>query len=182
MKIINEGGKHMRSMKYLLGLLLVLGLIFSMSGNALASTTTADVTINATPSYISISNSPSTYAFGALAESATANTTTSYFTVTNGSSVTTNTTIQVTGSTWTGGTAWTHSDTATPGADTVGLKASKNTGAYDVIVKASAAFEVLAPNQAATTNFQWELKIYAPTSFSDGVIKSNTVRLTMAAV
>lgn len=144
------------------------------------ASTTADVTVTATPSFIAIGVTPTTYDFGVVATSSnttTANTT--YFLISNNSSVTTNMTISVTGATWTGGTAWTHSDTATPGADTVGLwaNAGGTFGTGDVIVK-NAAPNKIKTNQAATTNFSYGLDLLAPTSFSDGVQKTNVVRVT----
>jgi hypothetical protein len=141
--------------------------------------TTADVTVNATPQYVSISVAPATYAFGSVATSTNYSTSTGYFTITNGSSVQTDQTIAVVNATWLGGVAWTHSDTGTAGADTVALYASKNTGAFDIIVK-NAAPNYIAENQAASTNYQYELRMCTPTSFSDGVIKSNVVRVTAA--
>lgn len=144
------------------------------------ASTTADVTVTATPSYIAIGVTPTTYDFGVVAASSnttTANTT--YFLISNNSSVTTNMTISVTGATWTGGTVWTHSDTGTPGADTVGLYANAGGtfGTGDVLVK-NAAPNKIKTNQAATTNFSYGLDLLAPTSFSDGVQKTNVVRVT----
>jgi len=159
--------------------IVVLALLFSLVPAPAFAINTADVTVNATPEYLSISVSPTTYAFGFVAESATPSTTTSYFTITNGSSVATNNTVSVTSATWTGGTPWTHSDTATPNADTVGLKANKGGtwGTGDVIVKFTSSLS-LAASQAATTDWSFGLKLLAPTSFSDGALKTNTVRIT----
>lgn len=163
----------------------ILAVVFAvmMLGIPVAPTfaaTTADVTVTATPSYIAIGVTPNTYDFGIVAASSnttTANTT--YFLISNNSSVTTNMTISVTGATWTGGTPWTHSDTATVGADTVALYANAGGtfGTGDVIVK-NAAPNKIKTNQAATTNFSYGLDLLAPTSFSDGVQKTNVVRVT----
>src|SRR3990172_2403909 len=80
--------------------------------------------------------------------------------------------------TWSGGVTWAHSETATPGADTAGLKANKGGtwGTGDVIVKNGTPNDI-ATDQAATTNYQFGLKLWAPTSFGDGVEKSITVRV-----
>lgn len=144
--------------------------------------TTADVTVTATPQYLAITASPGSYDFGAVTTSS--NTTTSNTTqigIFNTSSVTTNMTISVTGATWTGGTPWTHSDTASPGADTVGLwsNAGGTFGTGDVIVK-NASPNKIKTNQAANTNFGYGLDLLAPTSFSDGTQKTNTVRVTVS--
>ena len=161
---------------------LVLGLVLILFPVVALATTTADVTVTSTPSYIGIAVSPTTYDFGVVVESATPYSTTSYFTITNTSSIATNQSIGVTGSTWTGGTVWTHSDTATAGADIVGLKSNKGGtwGTGDVIVKYASPNNIAAA-QAANTNYSFGLKQYVPTSFSDGVQKSNTVRITAVA-
>lgn len=147
-----------------------------------AADTYADVAVNATPAYISITVAPAGYNFGTLATSSTTNTTDDYFTMTNSSTIATNITISVTGATWTGGTAWTHAEDGVPGADTVGLNSTTEAGGWGtgVIVK-NAAPLTLQTNLAAITNLKFGLSIRAPTSFSDGVEKQNTVRLTAAA-
>lgn len=144
--------------------------------------TSADITVTATPSYIAISCNQSTYDFGTVAASATPSTATNWATIDNTSSVQTDQTIAVTTNTWSGGVTWTHSDTATAGADTAGLSANKGGtwGVGDVIVKYSAP-NYIAENQAATTDYSFGLKLYAPTSFGDGVQKSITVRISAAA-
>jgi hypothetical protein len=147
---------------------------------ALAATT-ADVTVNATPAYIAITNAPATYNFGVVQTSTNYSAPQNTFTITNTSTVTTNITIGTNGNDWTGGVGWTHSDTATAGADTAGLTSSNNTGAYDVIVKKSAAYNKLATDLPALTNTGWELKLVAPSSFTDGAEKSVAVRLTASA-
>ena len=164
--------------RLLVSLALALVLVLSFSVPALANPN-ADVTVTATPTYVSITVSPTTYDFGVVTDSATPSTTTTYFTITNSSSVATNNTIAVTTATWSGGVAWTHSDTATAGADTAGMKANKGGtwGTGDVIVK-YASPEILAASQTANTDWSFGLKLLAPTSFSDGVQKSIIVRIT----
>ena len=167
--------------KLIASLLLALVLMLSFSVPALAATN-ADVTVTATPTYVGISVSPTTYGFGIVAASGAPSTTTTYFTIANSSSVATNNTIAVTTSTWSGGVTWTHSDTATAGADTAGMKANKGGtwGTGDVIVQYTTP-QTLAASQAATTNWSFGLQLLAPTSFSDGVEKSVTVRVTATA-
>ena len=164
--------------RLLLSLVLALMLVLSFSVPALAGPD-ADVTVTVTPTYLSISVSPTTYGFGVVATSATPSTTTTYFTITNSSSVATNNTIAVTTATWSGGVTWTHSDTATAGADTAGMKANKGGtwGTGDVIVQYTTP-QTLAASQAANTNWNFGLELLAPTSFSDGVQKSIIVRVT----
>jgi TRAP-type uncharacterized transport system fused permease subunit len=145
--------------------------------------TTADVTVTATPSFISIAVDNSTMAFGVVAVSSNySSANTSSFTIDNLSSIQTDQTIAVTTANWSGGTQWVNSNTATPGADTAALWANKG-GAWetgDIIIKSTAPNDV-ATNQAATTDYSFGLRLGTPTSFTDGVAKSITVRVTAAA-
>ena len=167
-------------MKKLLALVFVAVLMIAATVPAVADTT--DLTVTATPTHLSIDVAPTPYDFLTVAASATPSTAEDHFTVTNGSTVAIDVTIYVTGD-WTGGVGWTHSDTATAGADTAGLTANQDGtwGVGDVIVKKSSAYNTIVTSQAATTDFDFGLKLYAPTSFSDGVEKSVTVRLSASA-
>lgn len=131
----------------------------------------------------SITVDPITYNFGVVAESSTPSTITTYFTITNASTIQTDQTISVTTNTWSGGVTWTHSDTATPGVNTAGLLANKGGtwGTGDVIIKYNATWNYIAENQAANTNYSFGLKLIAPTSFTDGVQKQIIVRITAVA-
>jgi len=166
-------------MRKLLSLALVVVLMVATTVSATASTT--DVTVTATPTHLSIDVAPTPYDFATVGASAEPQTAEDHFTVTNGSTVAINVTIYVTGD-WTGGIGWTHSDTATAGADTAGMKANQDGawGVGDVIVKKTegAGHSLIVTSQAATTDFKFGLKLFAPTTFSDGVEKSNTVRLS----
>jgi len=170
-------------MRKLLAILVAVALVLSVSGTAIAATT-ADITVNATPEFISVAMAAGndTYDFGVVSASSTPSTATDYFNVENSSSVVTDNTISVTTSSWSGGVTWTHSDTCTPGEDTAGLKANQDGtwGVGDVILKNSDP-NILADDQAATTNWAFGLKLWAPTSFTDGVEKEITVRVTAAA-
>ena len=143
------------------------------------ASTNAEVTVNATPEYIGITVNVTDYDFAGVGAGTWTNTTTGHFGITNTSTVTTNNTIKVLASTWIGGTPWTHSDTATPGSDTVALKSNKggSWGTGDVIVAYTNPL-VLASSQAAMTDWAFGLALGAPTEFSDGVQKGNRVRIT----
>ena len=146
------------------------------------ASTNADVTVNATPEYISIAVNVTTYNFTAVGAGTWTNTTTGHFGITNTSTVTTNNTIRVLASTWVGGTAWNHAEDGVPGSNKVALKSNKGGtwGTGDVIVAYTTPL-VLASNQAATTDWAFGLALGAPTEFSDGVQKGNCVRITATA-
>jgi hypothetical protein len=162
---------------------LIAGMLTLLPVAMVFALTTSDVTVTATPSYISITNDHSVTGndFGIVTASTNASTAQGHITVTNTSSVPTNVSIKVVTANWTGGTEWLHSDTAIAGADTAGLTSSNNTGVYETIVKYAAAFNDIFGNLPANTNFSFELRLVTPTSFSDGTQKTNTVRLTATA-
>lgn len=144
--------------------------------------TSATVTVTYTVEYIAIADNVTAYDFGTVATSSTTDSLTGYFGITNTSSVQTDNKISVTGDTWTGGTAHTHSNTATAGADTVGLKSSNGDGAFDVVVQADSAVpQYIQEDIAASTNWTYEMRLLAPTGTSDGVQKTNTVKITAAS-
>ena len=171
----------MHTQKALLSLILSLLMLTLWAVPALAATD-ADVTVTYTVEYIAITDNTTSVGFGVIVASATPSPPTDHIAITNDSSVQVDATISVTGTTWTGGTAHTHSDTATPGANTVGLKANRGGtwGVSDIIVKYDTP-NFIYENCAAGVDFAYGLKLYAPTSSSDGVQKSNTVRVTVAS-
>lgn len=159
----------------------VIGLAILFATAAQAATT-ADVTVTATPEYIAITDNVTTYDFGVVAASSTTNSSTTHFGITNTSSVETDMTISVTTSTWSGGVTWTHSDTATPGADTAGLQSQRGgTWGSDVVIVKNTSPNYIYENCPATTDFDYGISLLAPTSYTDAVEKSITLRITAAA-
>ncbi len=127
-----------------------------------------------------ISNTPTSFGFGTVAESSTTNTGLAWFTVTNNSSFAVNITIG--GTDMTGGTTWTLSDTATPGSDTYGLNAGLSGGSYNIIVKKNGPYNELVGSLAGGGGTQdWGLQLLAPTTFTGGGANSGTVTLTATA-
>ena len=111
-----------------------------------------------------------------LAESSTTPTGLTNFTITNNGTAIVNITIQ--GTDLSGGTAWTLSDTATPGVDSYGLEAGLSGGSYNVTVKKTGPFNTLKNSLAASGTQQWGMQLLAPTSFTGGGLNSGTVTLT----
>ena len=165
----------------LIAILMALALAVVPAAGVFAATT-ADVTVTATPAFISISVDFTDYDFGVVAESSTPSSTTSYFTITNTSTVQTDQTIGVTTTTWSGGIPWDHAEDAVPGPDLAGLKANRGGtwGTGDIIVK-NASPNYIYENCPASTGYSFGLKLWAPTSFSDGVQKQIVVRITAVA-
>jgi len=97
--------------------------------------------------------------------------------LTNNSSYAIDVTISATD--MTGGITWTLSDTATPGADTYGLRAGLEGGSYNVVVRKNGPYNTLVSSLAGSGGTQnWGLQLLVPTSFSDGAVKSGTITLT----
>lgn len=168
----------------LLAVILPVGTIVFAS--PVEAVTTANITITVTPGVIGIScnvsESPG-YDFGTVLVGTTAQTDEEYFGIDNTSTVLTNHSIGVTAATWTGGaTAWTHDDSATPGADTIGVKANKGGtwGVGDIIVKTDASTDI-ATNQAITTDYSFGLELLMPTSSTVNNQKTNVVQVTVSA-
>lgn len=123
-----------------------------------------------------IDNSPISKEYGLVVENSTYETGLDYYSVTNNSGGAITITIQAVD--FIGGNGWVLSDTATPDADTAGLKAGLEGGDYTIIIKKTPAYNTLVSGLANEATQKWGLKLYTPTSYSDGVQKSTTVTLT----
>jgi len=174
----------------ILSLVLVLMSVFIPVGSAFAAST-FDVTITATPTFISISNDTATWVMGAILEgttywwSSTGNAPAEPFvdggmksTITNGSSVPI--TLSIHAHDFTGGVGWALSNT-TVGSNIVMLYAG-NTSTVN-----AAGMKNLTDtwSQTMATGFsgatlKWCMKL-ATGTFTDGVGKSGTVTVTAAA-
>lgn len=157
--------------------LMVLVLLLIPVGGVGAATT-ADVAVNATPSYITISNSPDNYGFGTVSTSTNYSTAQNYFTITNGSTVNIDIAISC-NATWAGGVTWTHDDSGTPSADTAALYSTPDTAAWNITVKNGSPNDLYS--NEASASIDWGLRLMSPTSFGDGVLKTNTTTLTATA-
>ena len=161
-----------RTMKRLvIAVILAVVLVIVPVSGAFAATS-QNVTVTATPSYVSIANSPGLFDFAGVAAGVDEDTTTGYFTITNTSGVTIDITIVCNG--W---TSWTYGPA---GADTGELQASDGDGAYDVTVDDSTP-AALASGVSAGTPVDWELQLDTPSSFSHGDEQTTTVTVSAAA-
>lgn len=160
-----------------LGVLVIFAVMVSLIPFAVRAATTQNVTITATPSYISISNAPTTWAIGAIAASATSATAAEYFVITNTSSIAIN--VSIWSGNFTGGAGWTLAADGAPASMVVGIYAGTVSGTWDKVVSASPG-QVLK-SIAASVNQSWHMKLFAPTVYTDGVEKTGTVTLSAAA-
>jgi hypothetical protein len=80
-----------------------------------------------------------------------------------------------------GGIDWTLSDTCTAGNNTYGLKAGINGGSFNVTIKKTPTYNLLITDLAALSSQKFGIQMYSPTDFSDGVVKTATVTLTITA-
>lgn len=166
----------LKGLKYMVALVAMLSLAFMPA--TVSAATTQGVTINATPTYISIALNVSVFNFSMVVANTDENTTIAYFGVTDSSTVTINTTIQC-NSTWEGGSDdWTWGAAA---ANTGLIKASNGTGAYDVTITALATEYELNISDAAGADFVFELELDAPSSFTFGNAQSCQLKLTATA-
>ena len=175
----------------------VLAILGVPVGSVFAATT-ADVTVTATPTYIALTNSLATWAIGAVAESNAdsywwdadgngygAAPTDSFddaecpATITNTGSVAEDIDVKVTSTTWSGGVGWTVA--AAVGANTVVVKAGASGAANEAaMLVLTGSDQELVDNLAAAGTKDWILHLETGT-FTDGVEKTGTVRLTASA-
>ena len=127
-----------------------------------------------------IGNVPGEYAFGVVAVGATPVTGLDYFEVENKSGFAID--IYIRGTDMAGGVGWTLADDGDPGADIVGFKAGLDGGDYTIVVKKNDPYNKLIAALAHGAKQKFGLKMFAPTSFSDGAVKSGTITIEGAAV
>jgi len=164
-------------LKYLLPLLAILAI--ALTPLMALGDTAATVTINATPTYIAISNVNNTFDFGAVAaeaDNSTLNTTTDWLDFTNDGTVAIDTTIVC--DNWTyvagGSSSWTY---GAPAEDTGQLVYSAGTGAYDTVVDGTTPSTLIDDVAADATDY-FEVGLDAPTSFTHGDEQYTTLTIT----
>ena len=161
----------------LIAIVMALALVLIPVGSAFALTT-ADVTVTATPGFVSITNLPDSWDAGTILADTDVDTGGHYFTITNASTVAMDINIQCDG--W---TSWTY---GAPGADQGQLKASSANGGtggstgegnYDITVLDSVD-TLLCDGVAKATNPTWELQLDAPSSFTGVDVQTSIVTIT----
>jgi len=174
----------MKSFKWLLGIALVLTLMLSpvagllgFGGLALASTT-QNVTINATPGWLSISNNLTAFDFGTVYEGVDKNTTVNGFNVTNDGSV--NCSITIKCDNWThitGSNDWIYGAAA---ENTSELNFALSSGSFPgtIVPDAGSAAVNLTAELNATDSQLWGLEIEVPLTFTHGDPQQTNVTLT----
>ena len=170
--------------KTLIAILLALALVVVPAAGVLADTT-ADVTVTATPGWVSITNLPIDYDFDVVLAGIDEQTTNGYFTITNDSTVAMDINIQCDGWTGTPTNSWTY---GTPDEDQGQLKASSanggvggsgGVGLFDVVIP-EGVDALLCDAVVTTTDPTWELQLDAPSSFTYVDVQETTVTLTAA--
>ena len=125
---------------------------------------------------------PGTHDFGYSPLDSTVNTVINKWTITNNSGAAVSITVE--GSDWVGGDdIWTLSDTATPGANTVGLKVGLDDAddEFDIIVRKNTPFNILVSALADEEAVSWGTELYLPTSWPDYDGQEMTGTITLVA-
>ena len=191
-----------RCKNLVVSLVLALTLVLSLSVPVFAADY-AEVTVTATPSYIAITNSPSTWTVNGITGSGVMTTNTTYwsnplgdtttptvggavdgecrFTVTNTSSVATDLTVNFPNHT--GGDASTNSNDGTAGASSFGAKtyfSGQASGAW--VISKNSGSDVGKDALAASTDIKWGLQYISQTgAWTSGTAMSSTVVITATA-
>ncbi len=188
--------------KVLIATLLAVALTV-VPATGLSAATSSVITINATPAYIAITNSPTDWTVHGITGSSVINTSTTYFTNPNGDTVAptatvadadcrftvTNTStvaidLTVNFANFTGGDAMTNSNDGTAGATTFGAFAWASGANYatgKVVAKASGS-SAMKVNLAAATGVKWGLTLLTQTNaWTSGTAMSSSATLTAAA-
>ena len=156
--------------KTLLAILLALALIVVPVGSALAGDT-AGVTVTATPSFLGIENSPSTWPIGTVTADTDEETGEGNFTLTNVSNVAIDTTIGCT--VWSGTQSWAYG----LAAEDQGQLSFGTGGGYNTVVPAGSTV-TFVDDIAAYATQGWGLKLDTPSSFTHGYVQTTTVTIT----
>jgi hypothetical protein len=166
--------------KTLIAILLAVALTVIPVSSVLAANT-ADVTVTATPGWVSITVDPASHDFGVVLAGDTPDTTSGAgFTITNNSTVAMDVDIECDG--WTDiasvpeGTDWTYADTA--GTDTGSLNFSTTGGAPWTFIPETPTTASLASDVATGVDPTFDLQLEAPTGFTHVDEQQSVITLT----
>jgi len=170
--------KYLKGQKGFLHLVALFAiLVVALIPGVALGATTQGITIDATPSFITIALNTSSYDFGVVVADTDNDTATGLFGVTDSSTVIVNTTIQC-NSTWSGGAGWTWGAAA---EDTGKILASNGTGAFDVDIAATETEYELNISDVPGADFVFELRLDTPSTFTFGDAQTCQLKLTAAA-
>lgn len=181
-----KSGKDKEMKRLLISVVLAVALLVVPVSGALAETT-AEVSVTAVPSYVTITNAPTSFDFATVVADTDEQTSNGYFTITNGSGVTIDITIQCT-TPWyftVGSNSWTY---GAPAENTAQLKASSANGgtggsqlegSFDITIL-SASATLLMDGVTSVTNPTWELQLDAPITFTHGDAQECKITLSAA--
>jgi len=161
-----KGGEKERMKKELFIIAALVSILGVMAIPLMASAdTSVNIAITATGSEINITCNQTSWDAGTLAASETAQTAINWGQVTNdGGSEAVD--VSIHGHDMTGGiVTWTLADDATPGDAIIGMQAGLDDAddLYDIVIKKSAAYNLLSNELATDASDNFGIKFYAPT-------------------
>lgn len=159
--------------KTLLAILMALALVVIPVGSVLAANP-EQVTITATPDFLGIENTPSSFDFDTVTADTDEATGEANFTLTNVSNVEIDTTIGCNG--WSGTLTWTYG----PSAQDTGQLSFGTGGGYNTVVPSGSTVAFVS-DMAAYATQDWGLELDAPLSFTHGYVQTTTVTITATA-
>jgi len=178
-----------------LGVVIIFTITIGIFPTLVRAATTATVTVNATPSWVAITNTPSTIYIlttsivsssdtTPVSAGATPSTTAGFFTLASQSTVATN--VSIYSANFTGGSVWTLATNATPGSAIIGMYAGTVSTTFGTVITTTpgSVLKSLAANVNGSVNSAsqtWHLKVMVPTVFEDGAVKTGTITLSAVA-
>jgi type 1 fimbria pilin len=168
-------------------LIVLIALVVLLVPPTAFAATFAEVTITATPTFISITNDTPSWALGTVSDNNTnfwwkgapptfpLDDTKCTATITNDGSVSVN--IAIKGTDFTGGVKWTLV-TGVPGVQEVRVTTWKSGDAEIAGINLTTSDQPFITPLAATATKKWEMRLTTASSFTDGVAKQGKVYLT----
>jgi hypothetical protein len=179
-----------------LGVVIVFTIALGVFPSMVKAATTATVTVNATPSWVAITNTPSAVYLlttsivsssdtTPISTGATPATTAGFFTLASQSTVAVNVNVYSANFT-SSGSIWTLATNATPGTAIVGMYAGTVSGTFGTVITTTpgSLLKSLAANvngSVSSASQTWHLKVMVPTEFTDRFPVTGTITLSAVA-